>query len=280
MRLCSKGCGRPAQRRGWCSSHYYQQRERQIAYGRWEPVWVDAEPVRAHVQALRAAGMGSRRVAELAAVDRTRISALLNGRPGRSTGPLRRMHRDLAARILAVPLPDAPRRGAAAGARVPAVGTTRRLQALVAIGWSQSDLCSRLGIAVTNSTGLFTGTRTSVTAATARHVDALFSELQLTPGGNDRARVRARRRGWAPPLAWDEDTIDDPAAQPDTAAAKRMSRAGEYLELRALGYTDRDILHRWAIQVQSLVTLLRRAGIPQSVELQAMLRDRRTGVAS
>lgn len=36
--LCSKGCGRRVVRRGWCSSHYNQQRDRMIAYGRWDVV--------------------------------------------------------------------------------------------------------------------------------------------------------------------------------------------------------------------------------------------------
>ncbi len=35
--------------------------------------------------------------------------------------------------------------------------------------------------------------------------------------------MRARRQGWAPPLAWDEDTIDDPAASPvDTGGSEEV----------------------------------------------------------
>ena len=262
--LCSKGCGRRAQRRGMCSSHYNTRRERDIAYGRWQSGYVDAEPARQHVLRLRAAGMGRRRLAELCGVSDSVIHVLVKGRPERGTGPSRRIACGNARAILAVPLPDAPHRGVAARARVPAVGTTRRLQALVAFGWSQSELCSRLGILVTNSTGLFNGTRTSVTAATARRVEALFAELQLTPGHNDRARIRARRRGWALPMQWDEDTIDDPAARPDgvrRGSGRRRLDADEYADLRGLGFSDAQIAARFGIQVESLQRFLDRHGI-------------------
>lgn len=278
--LCSKGCGRRAQRRGWCASHYNQQRDRLIAYGRWESVYTDAAPARAHVLQLRAAGMGSRRISELSSVNRSQIETLLNGRPERGTGPSRKVHRDLAAKLLAVPVPEAPHRGVAARARIPAVGTTRRLQALVAFGWSQSYLCARLGITDSNGTCLFTGKRTSVTAATARKVEALFAELQLTPGTNQRARTRGLRRGWAPPLAWDDDTIDDPAAVPDSGEHQSVSWADRYHELRDLGFSDVDIMRKWNAKPQSFITQLRRYGIPQSLELKAFMRDRMHGIVS
>lgn len=51
-------CGRssPRLRRGLCAACYGTRRERDIAYGRWESQRVPADPVRAHVAALRAAG--------------------------------------------------------------------------------------------------------------------------------------------------------------------------------------------------------------------------------
>ena len=43
-------------------------RTRQTAYGRWQP-YVDAQPVRDHINTLRAQGMGWKRVAEVANVE-------------------------------------------------------------------------------------------------------------------------------------------------------------------------------------------------------------------
>lgn len=278
--LCSKGCGRRAQRRGWCSAHYNQQRDRLIAYGRWETVYTDAEPARTHVRQLQQAGMGLRRIAEVADVNRSQLDNLLSGRPERGTGPSRKVHRDLAAKILAVPVPEAPHRGVAARARIPAFGTTRRLQALVAFGYSQSDLCHRLGITDSNGSCLFTGRRTSVTAATARNVETLFAELQLTPGPNGQARTRGKQHGWALPMAWDEDTIDDPDAVPDSGEHQSVSWADRYHELRDLGFSDVDIMRKWNAKPQSFITQLRRYGIPQSLELKTFMRDRMHGIAS
>ena len=59
------------------------QRSRAILYGRWQP-YVDAEPVREHLRALAAAGIGHRRVGELAGVSSGSLSKILYG--GRGTG--------------------------------------------------------------------------------------------------------------------------------------------------------------------------------------------------
>lgn len=256
-------CARPATRRGMCNSCYGTYSTRQKAYGRWETLYTDAEPVRAHVRNLQAVGLGLRRIAELAGVHRSQLTSLLNGRPHRGTGPSRQVNRDLAAKILAVPVPDIPHRLAADRHRIPAVGTTRRLQALVAFGYTQSDLCSRLGMSATNGTCLFSGAQVLVTATTARKVEALFDALQLIPGPSDRARQRAARRGWAPPLAWDEDTIDNPDAVAEGARGNGRTKldADEYHDLRQLGFTDDQVAERAGIQRESLLRWLERKGI-------------------
>src|SRR5215470_3675578 len=70
------------------------------AYGRWAP-FVDATPARAHVEALRAAGIGWKRVAAFAGVFTGAMSKLVYGGPsGRE--PLRRIRLQTAAAILAV----------------------------------------------------------------------------------------------------------------------------------------------------------------------------------
>lgn len=258
MSACSKGCGRRASRRGLCSSHYNTRRERDIAYGRWEPVYVDAEPARRHVLALRAAGMGRRRLAELSGVSDSVISVLVNGRPERGTGPSKRITASNAAAILAVPVPDT--RHLAAGARVDITGTTRRLQALVAIGWPQGALCHQLGILPTNGTRLFMPRRGGglVLARTATAVAGLYDRLSLTTGPSQPARLRARRRGWAPPLAWDDDTIDNPNATPDLGERATVTWVERYQELRDLGLSQDEIARRMGIERESLLRQIER----------------------
>jgi transcriptional regulator with XRE-family HTH domain len=196
---------------------YDNNRRRAIAYGRWQP-YVDAEPVRTHVKALAEFGIGWMRLAKISGVPRGSVSKLLYGDPQRGMAPSKRMLPKNAQAILAVePVLEH------LGARVPidGTGTRRRLQALVAKGWSQSELARRLGTGRANFGG--TITRGLVYAGTHRAALALYDELwRLDPEHHgvparwaEQARAIAADHQWAPPGAWDDDQIDDPAAHPD-----------------------------------------------------------------
>jgi hypothetical protein len=188
-----------------------RHRTRMIAYGRWSP-FVDAEPVRQHVAALRAAGIGIDQIPVLAGLDRRCITRLPRTRSLRA---------DTAAKILAV-RPDPDLR--AGGARIDATGTRRRLQALQVLGWSQRRLAELLGTQQVVVGKVARGQSEFVRVATARRVRDLYERIwdQQPPASTKRERqsaTNARRaaaaRGWAPPMAWDDDTIDDPKAKPE-----------------------------------------------------------------
>ncbi|MFC5144242.1 hypothetical protein [Streptomyces aureoversilis] len=202
---------------GWAVAQYNDAREHAIRRGQWLP-YVSAEPVRQHIRNLQECGLGLRIIAAAAGVDRKRLQAVLNGRPERGTPPQRQVRPALATAVLAVE-PTLDLLGAATV--ITAVGTARRLQALVAAGWPQHHLAVRLGMKDTNfSDTLY---RSRVTVRTARAVLCLYDELwRADPRehgvGNQaysRARNHAAARQWAPVGAWDDDTIDDPAAFPD-----------------------------------------------------------------
>ena len=195
------------------------RRRRARAYGRSS--FVDAAPVRAHVGRLRASGLGVERIAMLAEVSPGVVKKLLYGDPARGTAPSRRVRRASATAIMSIK-PDLDQLGA--GALVDATGTRRRLQALVALGWPQSELARRIGSRESTVGDVLDASRTSV--GVFRKVCAVFDELwDKQPPASGRweraavthARRRAARRGWAPPLAWDDDTIDDPDAEPQHA---------------------------------------------------------------
>lgn len=198
-------------------------RRRQKAYGRWNGL-VDAEPAREHVHALSAAGVGLRQITRLTGVSGGVLTKLMYGQPlpdGGRRPPCRRISPRTADRILSIPLT-----ARADGARVDATGTRRRLAALVAIGWSQSKLADRLGMARANFGKTIRAAH--VTVATERAVRALYDELwsAAPPEAQhrdkiaaSRARRTAREHGWPPPLAWDDDSIDDPEAKPQHNAA-------------------------------------------------------------
>lgn len=201
-----------AANREWARTYARQRVQR--AHGALPPAFVDAEPARRHVRALMAAGMGRRTVVARSGVATSVVSNLLYGRPGRR--PSKRISPGTEAKLMAVALVHADH------ACIDATGSLRRLRALVTIGWSQRQLAERLGMSEANFSMLMR--QDQVTAIKARRIRALYEELwdQLPPTGTryaaaavTRAQRMAREAGWAPPMAWDDDAIDDPTAEPD-----------------------------------------------------------------
>ncbi|MDQ0792042.1 hypothetical protein [Streptomyces sp. B1I3] len=179
--------------------------------------YVDAEPVREHVRTLAEFGIGWMRLARIANVPRGTVSKLLYGDSNRGMGPSKRILPKNAAALLAVePTLD----NLADRAAVDGAGTRRRLQALVAAGWPQTRIAARIGIS--NFTKTMHGDQ-PVRVTTARAAVALYDELWradprdhgVRPHVYERTRRQARDLRWAPVGAWDDDTIDDPAAFPD-----------------------------------------------------------------
>jgi hypothetical protein len=249
-----------------------RRRDRMILYGRWQP-FVPAGPVRAHLKELAAAGIGRKRVAKLAGVSPAtlrRLDGLLPGRPA-----TRHMRPETARAILAI----RPGLAAyAASARIDPTGTRRRLQALVAIGWTQTALAARLGMTVGNFTTMLR--RPAVTAGTARAVVRLYDEMWDRPApastATERARVRtakrcAQRHGWAPPQAWDDGALDDPGAtpaegwqRPKRKTWRRADLVAEARELFDLGHDRRQAADRLGVAKKTLDAALSRATTPST----------------
>lgn len=202
---------------GYARSRYDENRTKAITAGRWQP-WADAEPVRVHVRHLQSCGMGLRTIAAVAGVDRKRLQSLLVGRPERGTGPQEKVRPQLAAAVLAV---EPMLENLAPSTLMSPVGTRRRVQALVAVGWPQHYLAEHLGMRPGNFWQILD--RDHVLVRRVREVMAMYDALWradpahhgATAAGITRARRYAAERRWAPVGAWDDDTIDDPEAFPD-----------------------------------------------------------------
>lgn len=197
----------------------WRRRHAHIQAGAAQPPMVDSAPTREHVLALMASGIGFKRVARMAMVATSTVGNLIYGRPGLPPPPTIRA--ETARRLLGITTPDP-----APGALVDATGTHRRLQALVAVGWSGFAIMQQLGREPTNFGQLFQVDR--VLARTASDVRELYDRIWDMPSPNhtghhraaaERARRYAAERGWAPPAAWDDDTIDDPATTPQGVRA-------------------------------------------------------------
>lgn len=268
---------------------YEANRAREKARGNWQP-YVDARPAAAHLRVLSAAGLGWKRVAAMAGVSSSCVYPLLYGRPDRNAGaPRTKARRALVAAILAVPMPTLDDLGATVV--VDSTGGRRRLQALMTRGWSVQRIATTRGLSRKPLDHALEGG--SINARTARAVVAAYEALWDQPPPQDstgdriaavRARNRARAAGWAPPMAWDVDAIDDPTATPadpvpeetpgvDHAAIARalsgvpvaLTRAERWIALAQLvvhGLDDHQIATRLHTTARTVLRDRQYLGIP------------------
>ena len=208
------------------NSTYSALQNRQQAYGRTPTGWVDAEPVRQHVRAILATGVGWKRIGQVAGVASGTMTTLLYGKTredGRRSAPCRRMNPAAARKLLALPLPTVTQ--LPGGVPVDGTGTRRRLQALAVLGWSVAAVAREGGIDRQSLDAAMRGR--PVLARTHQAVAVVYQRLWNTrpPADDHSSRVsvsrtvnRAASTGWVPPAAWDDDTIDDPTVQPAALA--------------------------------------------------------------
>ncbi|QKW31461.1 hypothetical protein HUT11_35450 (plasmid) [Streptomyces seoulensis] len=115
---------------------------------------------------------------------------------------------------------------------IDATGTRRRVQALATRGWSKAQQAAELGMTVPNFKGRLRGGRVSArfARAVAGLYDRLWDERPEDHGVDgwiaERVRCCAEEDGWNGPLAWDDDTIDDPSAFPQTDAFEPVATKG------------------------------------------------------
>lgn len=189
------------------------------AYGRYDSGMVDAAPISEHLRMLAEHGVGRRRIEALSGVSASTVTQLRT--VSRKTGePIARVKKSTAEAILAVTLQRANERSSCVNAR----GTVRRLQALIARGWSQQRLSRELGLSSDNMGGWFQ--QDAVTRAKASMVATIYERFwdALPPTDTPAQRAaaarsmnRARREGWVPPMAWDDiDTDPEPPATTDS----------------------------------------------------------------
>lgn len=215
-------------------SRWRNRREQLIAAGQWQP-FVAAQPVRDHVNRLRAAGMPVWALEQHFGMSAHHLDHLLWGSEG--SGPGKEVRTETAQMLLGYwpKLDDFPD-----SARIDPTGTRRRLQALQVRGFNLIAIAGKSGIAARYFQKAVNADR--VTARLARAVRDVYGawwnadpcDHEVKAWVADRTRRAAQRHGWHGPLAWDDDTIDDPAAVPQTDAAAPVATEGGNVAARWL----------------------------------------------
>jgi DNA-binding CsgD family transcriptional regulator len=101
---------------------------------------VDAEPVRAHVRKLKAAGLGYKKIAELAGLNPKTVNTLFRGRPERGTPPPSQIRKTTADKLMAVrPKIMSPKQC------VPALPFWFMVADMMELGYSKKWIAEQLG---------------------------------------------------------------------------------------------------------------------------------------
>jgi hypothetical protein len=232
---CSRKAGHGGRNRGLCELHYKLT----------DKGYVDVARARAHLIALNESGFSWRHIARLTGLTEQGLYRVRDGE---------RCQRVTEAKILAVPTPKA----LAGPGRINAVGSQRRIRALQALGWTQRNLEDRLGLHPRRLSTVLV--RPKIYTPMARKIADVYDELSMLPGPSEKTRNMARNKGWPVPLCWDDETIDDPNAEPNTGERAYVSAADRINELRELGITDkRAIASRLGIQPKSVERAIERS---------------------
>ncbi|MFI8792629.1 hypothetical protein [Streptomyces sp. NPDC055105] len=215
-------------------SRWKARRQQLIEAGQWMP-FVAAEPVRDHVNELRAAGMPLRALEARLGLTPHHLDHLLWGSDG--SGPGEKVRTETAKTLLAYwptldDFPDA--------ARIDATGTRRRCQALQARGFNRIAIAGQAGMATRYFQKAVVGDKvTARLARSVRDVYGLWWSADPCDHGvrewvADRTRREAVRFGWHGPLAWDDDSIDDPQARP-YVPSEEEALAEDFIDPVAVG---------------------------------------------
>jgi hypothetical protein len=145
---------------------------------------------------------------------------------------------------------------------VDATGTYRRIEALMALGWSLRTIAAEIDKHMAYPSKLLRTRTPTIHRSTALAIADAYDRLSMKIPPDSPYKTRnlryAKRAGLAPPLAWDDSTIDDPEAKPagmGPDANHALTRADELQHLAHIGETlemactklgiSRDLLWRW-----------------------------------
>lgn len=231
---------------------YNTKRRRLIAYGQWEHL-TDSTPTADRINHWRAQGITVQTISAATGLNHGTIEAI---QPGKQIRPI-------IERVILNANPQPTPNGF-----TNPTGTLRRIQALYAIGWNAAAIAEAAGWTSNQILRLLTPAQQgkAIRRQTRDRIAVAYDKLwdQTPPAGRERTKAlrRAGREGWALPMEWDDDTIDDSRHVPRTLARRTRLTVDEELvarvwRLRAQGWTDQAIADEVGYRTASAVCKLR-----------------------
>lgn len=185
-------------------------KEYRAARDRGQRTFINSDTAKQHVQQLHKWGLPLNTIARLAGVGHERIHDLYRGE-----GDMIQMRVHLG--VMSV-----THRPTAAGVMVLSVGAIRRIRALHALGFSQSQIERECGLPRTKASHI---RGDYCRWETWKCVKDGYDRLSMSRGDSVRSVNRAKAMGWPSPLDWETADIDHPDSWPDDAVSVRVLEA-------------------------------------------------------
>lgn len=233
------------------SSAYLKKYQLDTARGIYRG-YVDATPARERVQALMDRGFTASAIGRAAYVSHDTVTRVAHGTEQIWQATARALQGVSEARVIAA----TPGNG-----YVPRLGATRRVRALQRIGWNMPQIAHAADVTPRTIRAIVDPAQgtTLVSRATHDAIDQAYRALCMTPGPDQRTARMGERRGWVPPLAWDD--VDDPVEQPNLDGEPRKLEVADIEWLvRYERHTWETLAHRFGVKRNSVKSALRRAG--------------------
>lgn len=207
---------------------YLYRKQWQLDRSRGITRTIDATEVRLHLATLQGAGWSLRAIAGASGASASALSPIARGEQERVT-------RKVAERVLAVKVGQVPSVASRQTTEpfVPRIGTTRRLQALLFMGWGHRQMREHAGGGL-NTAALLHQQGRWVTRTTHDKVAEMYRALSHRQGPSSKARTYARQRGYAGPLDWDDIDLDVEPDQADDGTSGRAESADRFAEIEHL----------------------------------------------
>ncbi|MFI6491259.1 hypothetical protein [Streptomyces sp. NPDC050564] len=162
------------------------------------PSYVGRETVAAHVRTLLDAGWTRVQIADTAQVGRKTVWNVLNS-------SLATVQTGTAQALLALEPADAPD-------FKPALGATRRVRALSAMGWTLAWTARQTGLSETALRDISSGRNKTIRREHFETLDRVYRRFAVRLGPSEAAMKTARAKQWVTAAAWND--IDDPKDKP------------------------------------------------------------------
>lgn len=160
---------------------------------------VDARASRRHLEALEQCGWTTTAVAKATGVPASTLHRIRKGQPR-----IKRIWATKVLKFIGDALPAHTTR-TGRGALIRNTGAVRRVQALLALGWSHGEIRRLSGV---NTSAVIRSEASWVSRSTHDRLAATYVELSRRPGPSTRTRAYAKRKGYLSPAFWDDIDLD------------------------------------------------------------------------